>query len=83
MIILLEALLFFAILYYFYSIAFKNTVNPLGISKPVAIAILIVGFLILPVPIKGLILIIAILALLIKFAKVDKNHLERVKDMWR
>ncbi|MBD3841365.1 MAG: hypothetical protein IE909_05685 [Campylobacterales bacterium] len=45
-----------------YKLVFKNIQNLLGIPKPLALAILIIGFLVLPTPIKTMLIVIAITA---------------------
>lgn len=62
MLIFLETIIVLTVLFYLYKLVFKNIQNPLGIPKPLALAILIIGFLALPAPIKAMLIIIAITA---------------------
>ncbi len=72
MLIFLETIIVLAILFYLYKLVFKNIQNPIGIPKPLAVGILIVGFLVLPPPIKALIIIILIVAFIVHL--INKNR---------
>ena len=54
MIIFLEIAFFLGVMVYLYQVAFKQANNPLNISKPLAIGLMIVCFLVLPPQIKAL-----------------------------
>ncbi|MCX6076296.1 MAG: hypothetical protein NTW78_05330 [Campylobacterales bacterium] len=62
MLILIETIIIVTILYYLSKIVFKNESDTSMIPKSLAIAILIVGVLVLPPPIKAMIIVILIIA---------------------
>lgn len=72
MLIFIETIIILTILFYLYKLVFKNIQNPLGIPMPLAIAILIVGFLVLPSPIKALMVVILIVAYIVYV--INKNR---------
>lgn len=71
MLIFLETIIVLAVLFYFYKLVFKDIQNPLGILKPLAIGILIVGFLMLPAPIKAFIVVILTVVYVVLFIKIS------------
>lgn len=72
MLVFIETIIILTILIYLYKLIFKNARNPLGIPMPLAIAILIVGFLVLPSPIKALMVVILIVAYIVYV--INKNR---------
>ena len=72
MLIFLETIIVLAVLFYLYKLVFKNIQNPLGIPKPLAVGILMVGFFVLPAPIKALMVVILIVALIVHL--INKNR---------
>lgn len=72
MLVFIETIIILSILFYLYKLVFKNARNPLGIPMPLAIAILIVGFLVLPSPIKALMVVILIVAYIVYV--INKNR---------
>lgn len=58
-----------AVLFIFYVILrYVFIIHAINIPKPIALVILIVGFLVLPAPIKAMLLIIAIIAFVVWLA---------------
>ncbi len=72
MLVFIETIIILTILIYLYKLIFKNVQNPLRIPMPLAIAILIVGFLVLPSPIKALMVVILIVANIVYV--INKNR---------
>lgn len=72
MLIFIETVIVLAVLFYLYKLVFKNMQNPLGIPKSLSIGILVVGFLVLPTPIKILMVMILIVALIVHL--INKNR---------
>lgn len=72
MLIFIETIIILNILFYLYKLIFKNVQNPLRIPMPLAIAILIVGFFVLPSPIKALMVVILIVAYIVYV--INKNR---------
>lgn len=72
MLVFIETIIILTILIYLYKLVFKNVQNPLRIPMPLAIAILIVGFLVLPSPIKALMVVILIVANIVYV--INKNR---------
>lgn len=82
MLIFLETIIVLTILFYLYKLVFKDIQNPLGIPKPLAIGILIVGFLMLPAPIKATMIIIVLIAFTIWLAFWVEHNDNESKWMW-
>lgn len=68
----IETVIILIVLIYFYRLIFKNVFNPLKISKPLAVGILIVGFLVLPITMKILMIIILAIAYIVNKNKIMK-----------
>lgn len=72
MMLFIETVIILIVLIYFYRLIFKNVFNPLKISKPLAVGILIVGFLVLPITMKILMIIILAIAYIVNKNKIMK-----------
>lgn len=68
MILFILSIVLLSFIYYFYKVAFGDIHNPLGVPKPLALAIVIVGFLVLPPPAKAMLVIMLVLSVLFMFA---------------
>lgn len=74
MLIFIETIIILTILFYLYKLVFKNIRNPLGIPKPLAISILAVGFMVLPAPIKALMVVILIVAYIAHVINMSRSQ---------
>ena len=75
MLVFIETIIILTILIYLYKLIFKNAQNPLRMPMPLAIAILIVGFLVLPSPIKALMVVILIVAYIVYVINKNRNQI--------
>lgn len=86
MLIFLESIIVLAVLFYLYKLVFNNIQNPLGTPKPLITGILIVGFLVSPVPIKAMMIIIVLIAFIVWLAfwvEYNENELKLISFIKR
>lgn len=86
MLIFLESIIVLAVLFYLYKLVSNNIQNPLGTPKPLITGILIVGFLVSPVPLKAMMIIIVLIAFIIWLAfwvEYNENELKLISFIKR